>query len=72
MNVHLYRAPSQPAHRFVVDVGEGRHWFRYPKRSLVRCQNCHKLRWAQNCVVQVYYDGAYYFCRPGKGCKGAA
>ncbi len=72
MSIHIYRAPNQPAHRFVVDFGQGRHWFRLPRKRLVRCIKCRKLRWAQNCVVQVYYDDVRCFCRPKKGCKGEA
>jgi hypothetical protein len=69
--LHIYRAPSQPAHCFVVHFGGPlRHWFRRPKRSLVRCRKCEQPRWAQNCTVQVYYDDIRFFCRPGKGCKG--
>lgn len=68
--VHIYRAASQPATRFLVDFGDDlRHWFTYRKRSLVWCMCCKRKRWAANAVVQVYYDGNYYFCRKGHGCK---
>mgnify|MGYP001617868322 CR=1 FL=1 len=72
MTVHIFRAPDQPAHRFVIDFGDGRHWFRAPKRKLVPCYKCRERRWAQNCTVQVYYDSLRYFCRPGRGCKKVA
>lgn len=68
--VHIYRAVSQPAHAFKVDVSSApAFWVRKPKRSLVCCASCRRLRWAGNCRVQVYYDLVHTFCAPGRGCK---
>lgn len=72
MSVHIFRAPNQPATRFLIEIdASNRHWFQRRRRSLVPCYSCRIRRWAQNCTVQAYYDSIRYFCRPGKGCKGA-
>ena len=69
-NVHIYTALHQPATRFV-DHHSGRaHWFRYPARSLFRCQKCGINRWAKYMVAQVYYDSVRFWCAPGHGCAG--
>ena len=68
--VHIYRHAAQPATRFVDVVGGHRFWTRYHSRRLVRTSCCRQLRWAGNCVVQVYYDTVPFWCREGKGCKG--
>jgi hypothetical protein len=71
MNVHVFRAPNQPATRYFIAFGSHRSWVRIQRRALVHCLKCSRRRWAQNCVVQVYYDSVRYFCRPGKGCEVA-
>ena len=68
-NVHIYTAPSQPATRFVDSLQSGPpHWFRYPGRSLFRCQRCGQRRWAKYIQVQVFYDHLNARCAPGHGC----
>ena len=68
--VHIYTAASQPATRFVVDLGLGAcRVIRNHGGSLCWTSCCHKLRPAKNLTVRVYYDSAPFFCRPGKGCK---
>jgi hypothetical protein len=72
-NVHIYRAKDQPATRFkvVLDMPSGTRtmWLKNADRCPIRCFKCRKRRWAVNMIVHVYYDGSYYFCRKGKGCK---
>ncbi len=70
MTLHVYVRPYQPATRYKIDpLGDGGIWIRNKPRSLMRCHKCNKLRWAKYCRVQVYYDGVYQWCRPGRGCK---
>ena len=73
MNIHIWRAKTQPATRFVVDVStpdqEFRYTQRYRRRKLLPCFKCKKMRWAAYLIAHVYYDGTYFFCRPGRGCK---
>jgi hypothetical protein len=64
-NMHIFRAPDQPATKFKTEFGV----IRNAPRSLAFCVNCHKRRWVKNMRVQVYYDGIRYFCSPGHGCK---
>ena len=68
--LHIYRAPSQPAHRYRVDLSPQRGmWIRRSKLSMMRAECCGKRRRAGNLTVQVYYDCVQFFCRKGKGCK---
>jgi hypothetical protein len=64
-NVHIFRAPGQKATRFKTEFGV----IKSAPRALRWCFNCDKRRWAKHLTVQVYYDGVYYFCSPGHGCK---
>jgi hypothetical protein len=68
-NVHIYTAESQPATRFVNHLSGRAHWFRYPARSLFRCQRCGLKRWAKYVLVQVFYDHLNCWCAPGHGCN---
>ena len=69
-NIHIYRAKDQPATRYWVGFSETDGiWIRHKSRSRCRCFKCKKLRWAKNMIAHVYYDGVYYFCKAGKGCK---
>jgi hypothetical protein len=69
MQLHVYRAKAQPATRYVVEVGEHRHWVRSSPRRPMLTSCCQQRRIAKNLLVQVYYDMTRVFCRPGKGCK---
>lgn len=71
MSVHIFRAGEQEATRFKVylDFDKSPHIVRRKPRSLIFARCCRKKRWAKNCVVQVYYDDVYTFCKKGKGCK---
>ena len=67
---HIYRAVEQPATRFMVYLDDKRrHRFQYRRRQLCRTDCCRRLRQRGNCVVQVYYDAIYHWCRNGYGCK---
>lgn len=68
MSVHLYRALTQPATRFVVDL-DGPHWITYPDRKRLPTDCCRRWRWAKYVVVQAYYDSIRRWCAPGHGCK---
>ncbi len=71
--IHVYKAKDQPATKFVTIVQtpfmKHRVWTRYKARMLLPCHLCHKFRWAMNMYAQVYYDGVYFRCATGKGCK---
>jgi len=66
MTVHIYLAESQPATKWRDALGG---WHKMKKRHLGFCWNCKRRRWAQNLIIQAYYDVVYGFCVEGKGCK---
>ena len=73
MNVHIFRARDQSATNFVIDVdGLPPKRLRTPRNRLLWTMCCDKRRPAKNLIVHVYYDGIYYFCKAGKGCKDPA
>lgn len=69
MTLHVHRARDQPATRYLVggipEVIEVTH----PDRRLLRTSCCKKRRIAANLTVQSYYDGDYFHCKPGTGCR---
>ena len=70
MTLHIFTVRKQPATRYHLDpLGDGGFWIRHAKRCQIRTVCCRKLRWAQNLFAQPYYDGTYYSCRPGCGCR---
>ena len=74
MTLHIYRARDQPATRYSVtlDMPDGPEtmWFTCRRRKIFFCFTCKLRRWAGNLTAHVYYDNTYFFCKPGKGCKG--
>lgn len=71
MTLHIFRAKSQPATRFKTDFGSFVAWTRYKRRTQLPANCCKKLRWATHLFAHVYYDGTWFYCRPGRGCKHA-
>jgi len=70
VSLHIYRAKDQPATRYVVDYDPIKPFtIRNPKRRTLRAHCCRKRRIAANLIARVYYDGTYFFCRKGKGCR---
>ena len=73
MTLHIFRANDQPATKFsiVIDTpkGERRLWSRYAARCPLPARCCKRRRIAKNLIAHVYYDGTWFYCRPGKGCK---
>lgn len=72
MSIHVYRATGQPATRFVLDIGfdkPHRLWTRNPPHRPLWCRKCRRRRWAANLIAHAYYDGTWFTCKPGKGCK---
>ena len=70
MTVHVFRAKDQPATRYVVDMGDGdRFTMRCRRRTQLPAFCCKQRRYAANLIAHAYYDGTYFFCRQGKGCK---
>ena len=59
----------QPATRFKDRNGFAEMWFRFKPRHLCMTRCCHRPRWAKYLRVQVYYDGLYFWCSDGHGCK---
>jgi hypothetical protein len=45
---------------------------RQPARRLLSCFKCRTKHRAENMIAHVYYDGVYFFCKPGKGCKAVS
>lgn len=67
---HIHHATEQPATRFAIEAGGTRRtWIKFPARHPLWCRKCRRKRWAANLTAQVYYDGTYFSCKPGKGCK---
>ena len=68
--LHIYRAKLQPATRFVDDC-DGIHRFTsiYHARRQLPAFCCGKRRWASHLLAAVYYDGTYFYCQKGTGCK---
>lgn len=70
MTLHVYRVKAQPATRYTIDLGvHGQHTFEIKPRAPIWTHCCKRRRYARNLVVHVYYDGNYFFCVPGHGCK---
>lgn len=69
MTVHLYRATHQRATHYRVELGKRGVWLNNPARRPLATVCCRKRRIAANLNVQVYYDGCYFSCRPGTGCR---
>ena len=67
--MHIYRAPLQPATRYVFEVAGRNVWTKCKPQALRYCSNCRKRHYAKNMNVAAYYDCTMYFCKPGKGCK---
>jgi hypothetical protein len=69
MTIHIFTANRQPATRYVVHVGDHRFTMRCRRRTQIRCFSCGRHRWAAYLTAQVYYDGVYFHCKAGHGCK---
>lgn len=67
--IHIHRARFQPATRYRIGGIEEAIWIRHPKRRTLRTVCCRTHRIAGNLRVQSHYDGDYFTCRPGAGCK---
>ncbi len=71
--VHVYRAKDQPAtkHYYDLQIGDRveRFWTTLPDQACCFTRCCKRKRHAKNLVVHVYYDGMWFYCRPGTGCK---
>lgn len=67
--VHVYSATKQNATRYTVALLDHVFIVQNRRRCRIRCCRCKKLRWAAYLHVQVYYDGSYYSCKPGRGCR---
>ena len=74
-DLHIYRAPAQPATRWrddaAVRYGAPRRYWRHtnPPNRLLPTFCCGKRRPAKNLIVQVYYDAIVFRCPAGKGCN---
>lgn len=77
MSVHIYRAKGQPATRHWIDlstivggkVKRRGFWSKHKPRELLPAMCCRRKRIAANLVAHVYYDGTWFYCRDGKGCR---
>jgi hypothetical protein len=66
--IHIYRARSQRATRFVDECTERRFIIRHRDRKLLYARCCNQRRWAKYLTVQVYYDYIAYWCAYPFGC----
>lgn len=71
MNLHVYKAATQPATRFRVHVGDRSFTVKHADRARLPCSRCRRRRWGVNLIARAYYDGTWFTCKPGKGCKAA-
>lgn len=77
MNLHVWRAKDQPATRFFIDLSTFENgsvksqgfWETHPGNRLLRTMCCKKRRPARNLVAHSYFDGTWFYCVKGKGCK---
>jgi hypothetical protein len=74
---HIYRVLEQPATRYEDPNLPWRwatipRWLKFKPREVLRCWSCGARRYAENLVVQVYYDRMVAHCRRGwkGGCRG--
>src|SRR5437773_2141952 len=75
--IHVYCANDQPATRYFVDMSTLENgvikpngfWSRARARHQLYARCCKRRRYAKNLVAHVYYDGTWFYCRKGKGCK---
>jgi len=56
--MHIYTAKIQRATKYKCDAG---FVIKIKPRKLLWCWNCNKRAWAQNMVVQTYYDGDRFY-----------
>jgi len=68
-HIHIWRAESQPATCWRLPFDDKSPMMRNSPNKQLRCFTCGRLRYARNLIVHAYYDGTYYFCRAGTGCK---
>lgn len=62
--LHVYTVAGQPLTRYDVGRPIGRRMIvRTNPRAQHRCENCWRLRYAENLVIQVYYDCSKIWCR---------
>jgi len=66
---HIFRADTQPATRYRIDIGGWSLWLRNPRRRLIYAACCRRRRIARNLSVRAYYDDHRFTCVDGKGCK---
>ena len=69
MSLHIFRARDQPATRYKVDFGNFSTTIQNRRRTQIWARCCKRKRWATYLVAHVYYDGIWYYCRRGRGCK---
>lgn len=78
MSLHIFRARDQPATRYRVDLStftkggklkRDGFWAKNPGNRLLHAMCCKKWRPAKNLVAHSYYDGTWFYCCVGKGCK---
>lgn len=82
-SIHIFTRNHQPATHYAVDFGNFTvipdlavrvylpdvRWYGADPRDQIYTVCCRKRRWAKYLRIQVYYDGHYYSCQPGRGCK---
>lgn len=69
MTIHVYTKAMQPATRYLIDAVDPPMVITTKPGVRIRTMCCRKKRIAANLQVRAYYDGCWYWCVPGKGCK---
>lgn len=70
MSLHIFRANDQEAVRHRVHIGDLKpRWCTIPPYKRLWAFCCAERRLAKNLIIHVYYDGDYFFCKAGMGCK---
>ena len=67
--LHIYQAKGQPAIHYI-DYNTGmKCTVANPPKMLLPTACCRKKRRASNLTAHVYYDGIWFYCIEGKGCR---
>lgn len=68
-DVHIYSASPQRATKYIDNCSEHTFTFENGPMTSIPTACCYRWMWAKDCVAQVFYDGTYFYCADGKGCK---
>lgn len=70
--IHVYSAVKNDAHDYMDTTFDPPLHFTMDPATMLFCHKCDECWPASQMVVQCYYDGRNYWCKPGHGCKDVA